>query len=148
MVYGFPAVNGSSSQRYAFDVVAQVVGATPITNARGGALFTYVSFSPEKETEVRAALDAEFARLRRDGVNPEELQRAAQSAIGSHAVSLQTRKSRVLEYARSVFSGAGTASVGRYEQSVKAVRADQLRAVIQQYLDPSLLRTGIVRGKN
>jgi predicted Zn-dependent peptidase len=96
---------------------------------------------------VRAVLDAEHEKLRRDGVSPEEVRRAAQSVIGARNASLQTRESRMMEYARSIYSGAGVQSVGRYDTAVQAVTAEQLKTVIQQHTNPAALRTGAVRGK-
>ena len=167
LVYGFPGVNGSASERYAVDVLTHVVSGRggrfsdalrdkaaltdqvqteTATYSRGGAVYTRLAVSPEKESEVRAALDEEHARLRRDGVNAQELRRAAQSAIGAHSASLQTREARVLEYARAIYSGAGVPAVGRYDAAVQAVTAEQLKAVIQQVTDPAVLKQGIVRG--
>jgi predicted Zn-dependent peptidase len=77
-----------------------------VANSKGGVFYTYTAFSPDKEGEVRTLLDAEHARLRREGVTAEELRRAAESTIGARGVSLQTRNARVLEYARSIYSGA------------------------------------------
>ena len=110
-------------------------------------MYTYAAFSPEREDEVRAALDTEHARLRREGVTAEELRRAAESAIGARETSLQTRQARVLEYARAIYSGAGIPSVARYETAIRAVTGPQLKAVMDRVLDPATLRIGVVRGK-
>jgi zinc protease len=168
IVYGFPGVNRSASERYALDLLSHVVSGsggrffeairekqglaysvrtTNIANSRGGSLYTYAAFSPEKEDEVRAALDTEHARLRREGVTAEELRRAAESAIGAREASLQTRSARVLEYARAIYLGGGVQAVGRYETAIRAVTAPQLKAVIDRVLDPATLRIGMVRGK-
>ena len=96
---------------------------------------------------MRAALDAEYEKLRKDGVTADELQKAVEFAIGEHDIALQTRQSRVLGYARAVYSGAGVQSVARYSAAIQAVTAEQLKKAIQQYLDPAGLRVGIVRGK-
>jgi zinc protease len=168
LVYGFPGVIRSANERYALDVLANVVSGTGgrffeairekqglaytvrtanITNSRGGSVYTYAAFSPDKESEVRAVLDAEHARLRRDGITGEELRRAAESAVGARDASLQTRDARVLEYARAIYSGSGVQSVARYETAVRAVTAAQVKTVIDRVMDPAMLRIGVVRGR-
>ena len=167
LVYGFPGVIRSANERYALDVLANVVSGgggrffeairekqglaynvrtTNLAGSRGGALYTYAAFSPDKEAEVRALLDAEHGRLRKEGVSAEELKRAAESAIGARNVSLQTRDARVLEYARAIYSGAGVPSVARYDAGVRAVTAAQLKTVVDRMLDPAGLRVGVARG--
>jgi zinc protease len=168
LVYGFPGMNRSANERYAFDLLASVVSGrggrffdairdkqgwadairtTNIANARGGAFYTYVAVSPEKESDVRAALETEHAKLRTDGVGSEELEDAVQFAVGAQNTLLQTRESRVLEYARAVFSGAGVQSVARYETAIRAVNAEQLKSLIQRYLAAEAVRVGVVRGR-
>jgi zinc protease len=166
MVYGFGGVNRSSSDRYALDLFARIVSGrggrffegirekqglasamrtTNESDARGGAIFTYAAFSPGKEDEVRTALDAEYAKLRKEGVSSDELQKAIPHAIGAYDLSLQTRQSRVLEYARAIYSGAGVQSVSRYDAGIRTVTPEILKALMERYLDPAGLRIGIVR---
>jgi zinc protease len=168
LVYGFPGVNSSAADRYALDLFADIVSGiggrffdairekqglaytvrtTNMANSRGGAAYTYTAFSPDKEAEVRAALDAEYAKLRKEGVSADELRKAIDHAVGSHDAALQTREARVLEYARAVHSGAGVQSVARYSAAMQAVTSEQLKSVMERYLDPAGLRTAVVRGR-
>jgi len=168
LVYGFAGASGSAPERYALDLLTNVVSggggrffeairekqglaytvrSANVANSKGGAFYTYTAFSPDKEGEVRSMLDAEHARLRRDGVSAEELRRAMESTIGARDASLQTRNSRVLEYARAIYSGAGVQSVSQYEASVRRVTAPQIKGIAERLMDPALLRIGIVRGK-
>ena len=168
LVYGFPGVGRGANDRYALELFSDIVSGlggrffdairekqglaytvrtTNVFNTRGGAVFTYTAFSPEKEAEVRAALDAEYEKLRKDGVSAEELGKAIEFSIGAHDIALQTRGAQVLEYARAVYSGAGVQSVAGYGAAVQAVTGDQLKKAIQQYLDPASLRISVVRGR-
>ena len=168
LVYGFPGVGRGANDRYKLELFSNIVSGlggrffdairekqglaytvrtTNVFNTRGGAVFTYTAFSPEKEAEVRAALDAEYEKLRKDGVTAEELRKAVEFAIGDHDIALQTRDAQVLEYARAVYSGAGAQSVARYSAAVQAVTGEELKKAFQQYLDPANLRVGVVRGK-
>jgi zinc protease len=168
LVYGFPGVSRGADDRHALDLftdlvsglggrffdairekqgLAYTVRTTNVANTRGGAVFTYTAFSPEKEAEVRAALDAEHEKLRREGVSAEELRKAIEFSIGKYDIGLQTRQSQVLEYARAVYSGAGVQSVARRNAAIQAVSVEQMKRMFQQYLDPANLRIGVVRGK-
>ena len=168
LVYGFPGVTRGSNDRYSLELFSDVVSGlggrffdairekqglaysvrtTNVFNTRGGAVFTYTAFSPDKEAEVRAALNAEYEKLGKDGVSAEELRKAVEFAIGEHDIALQTRDAQVLEYARAVYSGAGAQSVARYSAAIQAVTAEQVKKAIQQYLDPASLRVAVVRGK-
>jgi zinc protease len=166
LVYGFPGVNRSSNDRYALDLLAGVVSGrggllhdairdtqglaytvqtSNLSHSRGGAVFTSAAFPPEKEADVRAALDAEYGKLRSDRISADELRRAIPYTIAAHDVGLQSRQARVLEYARAVYSGAGVQSVPRYEAAVRALTPDQVKAAVERYLNPAAVRLGIVR---
>jgi predicted Zn-dependent peptidase len=68
-------------------------------------------------------------------------------SIGEHEISMQTRVANVLEYARAIYGGEGISGVANYSESIRSVTADQVKKAAQTYLDPALLRTAIVRGK-
>lgn len=53
----------------------------------------------------------------------------------------------MLEYARAIYSGAGAQSVAKYAAEMQAVTSEQLRSVMERYLDPAVLRTAVVRGR-
>jgi zinc protease len=169
LVYGFPGSVRSMEDRAALEVLSNVVSGlggrffdairekqglaytvrtTSVSWAKSGAVFTYTAFSPENEQKVRDALAAEFEKLRKEGVTAEELSRAREYTAGERDIALQTRQAQVLEYARTIYSGENIQSVARYGASLRAVSPDRIRAVIQKYLNPAALRTGVVRGTN
>ena len=115
--------------------------------SKGGAIYTYVAFSPENEAKVRESLEKEIDRLRKDGVTPDEVKKSIAYTIGEHEIGLQTHLSLVLEYARAVYGGEDVQAVGNYERFVRNVTADQVKRTAETYLDPKLLRVAIVRGK-
>jgi len=151
LVYGFAAANRSSSERYAFDVIANILSgrsnlaAENIANSRGGALLASIAFSADKEADSRAKLEAEFARLRQDGVSTDELRSSIQYSVGTHDAALQTRESRVFEYARAIYGGSGVPSVAGYGAAMQAVTATQLKSVVERYMDPAGLRIAVAR---
>ncbi|HEY2383901.1 MAG TPA: pitrilysin family protein [Terriglobia bacterium] len=165
MVYGFPGVSRSGKDRYAmvvlenivsglggrfFDVIRDKQGlayTVRTENAfftKGGAIYTYVAFSPENEAKVKDALDKEMDRLRKDGVTAEELNKSQAYSIGEFAIGMQTRRGSVLEYARSIYGGEPNPN---YAAGIESVTADDVKRAAQMYLDPKLLRIAVVRGK-
>jgi len=168
LVYGFPGATLTTSERYAlvvfqnivsglggrfFDVIrekqglAYTVVAANSFFARGGAVYAYSAFSPENEAAVRAALEQEIERIRKDGVTDAEVKKAVAYSIGSYEISMQNHDSMVLEYARAVYSGGGSRSVAMYSDQIRQVTPKMVQDVARKYLDPALLRVAVVRGE-
>lgn len=168
MVYGFSGVSRSGNDRFPLIVLENIVSGlggrffdairekqglayTVRTEntflSKGGAIYTYVAFSPENEATVKASLEKEIERLRKEGVTAEEVRKAIAYTIGEHEIGLQTRLSLVLEHARAIYSGQSVQSVAGYGRSVRSVTPEQVKKVAETYLDPKLLRIAIVRGQ-
>jgi zinc protease len=167
-VYGFPGAGRSGNDRFVLTVLENIVSGlggrffdairekqglaytVRTANAffsKGGAVYTYVAFSPENEAKVKESLEKEMQRVRKDGVTPEEVKNSIAHSIGAHDLGLQTRLGTVLEYARAVFSGEGVQAVASYSRLMKNVTPEDVKKAAQTYLDPNLLRMAIVRGK-
>ncbi|HLQ79111.1 MAG TPA: pitrilysin family protein, partial [Terriglobia bacterium] len=167
LVYGFPGAALTGTDRPALVVLQNIVSGmggrffdtirekqglayTVLTAnsffARGGAVYTYAAFSPENESAVRASLEQEIERIRRDGVTAEELRKAIAYSVGDREMGMQTRGSLVLEYARAINSGAGVASIAKYSDQIRQVTPAQIQDVVRRYFTPASLRVAIVRG--
>ncbi len=114
--------------------------------SKGGALYTYVAFSPENEAKVRESLEREIDRLRKEGVTADEVRKAIAYSIGEREMGLQTRLGAVLEYARAISSGETLQRVANYSSLVSSVTPDQVKQAAETYLDPAKLRVAVVRG--
>src|SRR5262249_7024680 len=157
LVYGFPTVNRANPDRFALTVLQNIVSGLggrffeAIRDKQGlaytvqtgnmfyvksGSIFTYTAFSPENEAKVRDSLQAEMDRLRKDGVTKAEVDEAIAYSIGSRAKAMQTRVGQVLEYARTLYSGAGIKAVENYDALIKAVTPEQVKYISGLYLDP------------
>ncbi len=168
LVYGFPGATLTAADKFSlvvfqnivsglggrfFDVIRERQGLayTVLTAnsffARGGAVYTYSAFSPENEMAVRAALEQEIERIRKDGVTDAEVKKAIAYSVGDHEMGMQTHNSMVLEYARAVYSGAGVPSVAKYSDQIRQVTPKMVQDVARKYLDPALLRVAVVRGE-
>jgi zinc protease len=167
LVYGFPGVERSGNDRYALVVLENIVSGLDgrffeairekqglaytvrTENAffgKGGAVYTYVAFSPENEAQVKESLQKEIDRLRKDGVTADELKKSIAYSIGEHELGLQTRFGTVLDYARAVYSGEGIQGIANYGRFIRGVTADQVKKTAETYMNPQALRVAIVRG--
>ena len=168
LVYGFPGATLTNTDKYAlvvfqnivsglggrfFDAIREKQGlAYSVLTAnsffaRGGAVYTYSAFSPENESAVRAALEHEIERIRKDGVTDTEVKKAIAYSVGHYEMAMQTHHSMVLEYARAVYSGAGVPSVAMYSDMIRQVTPKMVQDAVRKYLDPAFLRVAVVRGE-
>jgi zinc protease len=107
---------------------------------------SYIATSPEKEGVAREGLLAEFEKLRDQTVTAEELSRAKEYVIGSHAISQETGGVLLGEMLDAWMFGGGLVELLEHDTRVRAVTADQMRDVAQKYFDPKRRVEGIVRG--
>jgi predicted Zn-dependent peptidase len=165
IAYGFPGALRSSNDRYAFELLTNVlsgargpfdelrrsqdtaftVNTYNASDARAGAFSTHALFPADRESEVRAILDSAYGKLRQSGLAADEFRRGVQYSIGVYNASLQSRQSRVLEYARAAYFGGGVQTVAGYAAAMQAVTETQVKSVIERHMDPKGLRLGISR---
>jgi zinc protease len=111
-----------------------------------GMFLSYIATSPEKEGIARDGLLAEFEKLRDQTVTAEELSRAKEYVVGSHAISQETGGALLGEMLDAWMFGGGLGELLEHDTRVRAVTADQMRDVAQKYFDPKRRVEGIVRG--
>jgi len=111
-----------------------------------GMFLSYIATSPEKEGIAREGLLAEFEKLRDQTVTAEELSRAKEYVVGSHAISQETGGALLGEMLDAWMFGGGLGELLEHDTRVRAVTADQMRDVAQKYFDPKRRVEGIVRG--
>ncbi len=111
-----------------------------------GIFASYIATSPEKEEIARSGLLAEFAKLREHPVAEEELSRAKEFTIGSHAIAQELGASVLAEMLDAWMFGEGLQELTEYDARVRAVTAEEMRDVARRYFDPARRVEGIVRG--
>ena len=125
--------------------LAYSVFAYPVERVAGGMFAAYVATSPEREGEARESLLAEFAALRVAPVEEEELTRAQEYAIGTHAIR-QASGAAVLGEAVDAWLFSSLQTLECYEENVRGVTAQAIQALAERWFDPQRLVQGIVRG--
>jgi zinc protease len=126
--------------------LAYTVLAADVSRPRLGYFFGYLAGEYRKEGEARAAMLAEFERLREEPVSDEELRRAQAYVAGITTIRRQTNGARGGEIARSVLFGLGLDFPERYLQGVLAVTPDDIRRVARVYFDAGRSVFAVLRG--
>ena len=119
------------------------------TNARrmAGTFVAYIATSPASEGISRDGLLAEFAKLRDEPVTAEELHRAQEYAIGTHAIRQQSGGSVLGDIVDAWLHGPGLGELGEYESRIRELTPADLMRVAQRYFDEGVRVEGIVRGR-
>jgi zinc protease len=126
--------------------LAYTVQAAVSERRLAGMFLSYIATSPEKEGVARAGLLAEFAKLRDQLVSIEEMTRAKEYVVGSHAISQESGGAQLGEMLDAWMLGEGLHELLEYDSRIRAVTADQMRDVARKYFDPERRVEGIVRG--
>ncbi|MGH7627374.1 MAG: M16 family metallopeptidase, partial [Gemmatimonadaceae bacterium] len=125
---------------------AYTVSAFASARRVAGLFVTYIATSPEKEAVARRGLLDQVAQLRDAPVTAEELSRAKGYAIGTHAIRQQSGAAVVAEILDAWLLGS-LSELDEYEESIRAVTAEEMRDVAARYFSEERLVEGIVRGQ-
>jgi zinc protease len=111
-----------------------------------GIFLSYIATSPEKEEIARSGLLAEFAKLREEPVGEDELSRAREYTIGTHAIAQELGAAVLAEMLDAWMFGAGLHELTEHDARIRSVTAEEMREVARRYFDPARRVEGIVRG--
>jgi zinc protease len=158
LVVGYPGVTLDSRDRFALDVLSQILSGqggrlfSEIREKRGlayrvsafslegldpGYFAVYVGTSPENLDEVLARVRHELSLLSQPGVTREELERAQRYLVGTHAIGLQRKGSVAAALAFHEAYGQGWRTYRHYADQIGRVSLAELRRAAQKYLTPS-----------
>src|SRR5438132_945834 len=126
--------------------LAYTVQAAASGKRLAGIFLSYIATSPEKEGVARQGLLVEFAKLRDQVVSAEELSRAKEYVVGSHAISQESGAALLGEMLDAWMFGEGLHELLEYDTRVRGVTAEQMRDIARKYFDPEKRVEGIVRG--
>jgi len=126
--------------------LAYTVIASSWQKARGGSLLTYIATSPEREEEAREQMLLELERFAREPVSGEELGQAVNYLAGQAEVSRQNGGAVAGEILEAWLAGTGLHELEDPAARYRAVTAEDVRRVAEEYLVPSRRAEGVVRG--
>jgi zinc protease len=90
------------------------------------------------------AIRSEIAQLQTETVQPEELQRAKESVLNSFVFNFEQPSQTLSRLMRYEYFGYPTDFLFRYQRSVQATTAAEVRRVAKKYLQPEKLVTLVV----
>ncbi|HXD51345.1 MAG TPA: insulinase family protein, partial [Burkholderiales bacterium] len=126
--------------------LAYTVHAAASEKRLAGIFVSYIATSPEKEGVARSGLLNEFTKLRDNLVTPEELSRAKEYVVGSHAIAQESGGAQLGEMLDAWMFGEGLHELLDHDHQVRRVTAEQMRELARKYFDPEKRVEGIVRG--
>ena len=126
--------------------LAYTVSAFPVPRAGGGTFAAYIATSPDKEAEARTGLLAECARFVEAAPTDDEVARARQYLMGTHAISQQSAGSVLGDLLDAWLFGEGIAECREEPARIAAVTPDDVHRVAQRWFDATRVVEGIVRG--
>ena len=88
--------------------------------------------------EVEAAIDAQLARLIKDGVTPAELDSAKMRYVRSLVFARDEQSSMANIYGNKLANGGTIEDIAEWPDRIRAVTPEQVQAVAAKYLDPSI----------
>jgi zinc protease len=84
--------------------------------------------------EVETAVDAEIARIARDGVTDQELEKAKARFVRSMIFARDRQQAMANIYGSTLAVGRKVADVEEWPQRIRKVTADQIKAAARRYL--------------
>lgn len=109
-------------------------GYDPIGRGAGLCLIEGTPSKGKSAAELEAGLRAELARLVQDGVTEDELARVKAQVVASQVFKRDSIFGQAMEIGQYETAGLSYRDIDRVLEGVKAVSAEQVRAVAKQYL--------------
>ncbi len=113
--------------------LAYFVGSSQLEGLAPGGMIFYLGTDPVKLTAVRAAFESEIAALARDGLTPEEFQRARKKLLGRQAISMQSNASLGFHVALDELYGRGHDHYLRLEADLQALTLERVNRVAREF---------------
>lgn len=126
--------------------LAVSAGADYDAMARGPGMFYLVGTPAQGKTvaDMEAGLRAEIARIQRDGVSAEELERAKAQLVASEVYKLDSMFAQAMEIGQMEAVGLPYGKSGRIVDKLRAVTAEQVQAVANRYFTDDALTVGVL----
>jgi len=114
--------------------LAYSVGASQLLGLEPGCFLFYAATSPEKLGEVQEVLLQEIQRMREQGLDAEELERAKKSSIGKEVIRLQSAQSQASISSLDELLGLGWDNYKKTQENIAALTNEDIIRVASTYL--------------
>ncbi len=153
----FPSVRLDDPRRYAFQVLNAVMSGSAgrlYQNIRGvhgmsyvinsavqlgvdpGHFVFYAGVKPDEGPRALELLIEEAARLRSGGVTEDEIRQSREQLIGNHEQAMESRSAVLQEAVTDEILGLGFEEMDRFADGIRAVRKEDVEAVIRDFVNP------------
>ncbi len=113
-------------------------------HADSGLIGIYLGTRPDNVVPALMVVADELARLREDGVTPDELERSKENVKGRIVLSLESTASRMSRLGAAVLSGLPLLSVDEVVQRIEAVTLEEVNGLMRELLAPERLSAAAV----
>jgi zinc protease len=120
------------------------IGAWSFTPRDRGLFAISATFDPEKEAEVRRALDEELASWVHGDFSDAEIEKARRNVLVAELDDLQTMSGQAANYASGEFYTGNPRFAEIALAEIERVTAEQIRDVVKRYLNPNQRTTVIL----
>jgi zinc protease len=119
-------------------------GYSMATRLEGQFLFSARPAPGQEIDALERALREEIARLHKEPVDPQELERAKNQIMADHLFELDSIANQATQLGVLETTGIGWQELDRYEEGIRSVTAEQIQAVARRYLVPERLTVGVL----
>jgi zinc protease len=154
ILLGYPTVDIYHADRYILEVLdalftgqgsrlfdairetqglAYMVGSYQLLGLDLGAFVFYVGTVPESVDAVVEQLFAEIKKIKSQGVDTEELERAKRGLIGTRKIQLQTNAQLAMQTGLDELYGLGWDDYKKYYQRIRVVSEEDIKRVARTY---------------
>lgn len=156
ILYGMVTMDSRDEDRFALQMLNDVVGggmssrlfqqireqrglayavqSFPVLYQDTGQYTVYVGTRPDNAKTVIGLIREEFASVASDGITPEELARAQESAAGHLVLSTEATRTRMMRLGRAEVCGNAVLSIEDVINRINAVTLDDIRRVAAKLL--------------
>jgi predicted Zn-dependent peptidase len=113
-------------------------------HADSGLIGIYLGTRPDNVAPALKVVADELARLREDGVTPDELERSKENVKGRIVLSLESTASRMSRLGAAVLSGLPLLSVDEVVARIEAVTLEEVNGLMRELLAPERLSAAAV----
>ncbi len=126
--------------------LAYYASASSLLGVDAGSFYFYLGTAPESLAEARAVLEAEIARLAREGMPTDALERARATALAARTFARQSCRKLCAAAAIDTLLGLGPDHDERMVERLRHVSAQEVNALVSRLLDESQPRAWVELG--
>lgn len=143
------ALGGSMSSRLFQEIrekrgLAYSVGSYCLNYTSGGAYTVFGGTGREMWDEVQELVHKEFAKVRADGLEPDELERTKRNICGSLVLGLEGMSGRMMRNSRNEMLYGRFIPVEETMAKIDAVENRSIVELAQRILEPSIINTTVI----